>query len=242
MKNLVIDIGNTRIKAALFEGLTLREEFSVEYMDELRGHIEEWAFDHVMVSSVRWNKEELELMLPFGFLFLDREARFPVENHYETPHTLGLDRLAAAIGAYSLAEKGPVLSVDLGTCITFDFIDSADRYLGGAISPGMQMRFQAMNRQTAKLPLIEMVMGDEPPGFIGKNTVEGMKSGVYYGIQKEIEGTISQYQHQHQGLKVFICGGDAKFFESLTKDHIFVIPNLVLHGLNRILIYNVNKN
>ncbi|UCS94480.1 type III pantothenate kinase [Echinicola marina] len=242
MRNLVIDIGNTRIKSALFDGLEMIEEQSLNYIDELLRYTDAWDFDHVIVSSVRWSSQELELMLPFGFLFLDQGTLLPVKNQYQTPHTLGLDRLAAAIGAYSKTGKGPVLSIDLGTCITYDFIDAYKAYLGGAISPGLQMRFRAMHEQTARLPLVDYDFEEVKPGLIGGNTLDGMKSGVYFGIKHEIEGIIKQYLGNHQDLKVFICGGDAKFFESLTKDHIFVIPNLVLHGLNRILIYNVNKN
>ncbi|WP_186757357.1 type III pantothenate kinase [Echinicola salinicaeni] len=242
MRNLVVDIGNTRIKCALFDGLELIGEDSLNYVDELIQYANSLNFDQVIVSSVRWSSQELKLMLPFTFLFLDKETLLPVYNNYQTPHTLGLDRLAAAIGAYSKVGHGPVLSIDLGTCITYDFIDEQAAYLGGGISPGLQMRFRAMHEQTARLPLINLDSKDLHPELIGSNTLDGMKSGVYFGIKNEIEGMIRQYLGNHQDLKVFICGGDAKFFESLTKDHIFVIPNLVLHGLNRILIYNVNKN
>ncbi|AGA77131.1 type III pantothenate kinase [Echinicola vietnamensis] len=242
MKNLVIDIGNTRIKAALFHGEEQIEDCVETHLDELLLKVGLWEFDQVMVSSVRWSQEELEVMLPFGFLFLDRSVPLPVTNGYETPHTLGLDRIAAAIGAQGMAHGGPVLSIDLGTCITYDFIDDTHRYLGGAISPGVEMRFKAMHAQTAKLPLLEHIPSAEFPDLIGNNTASGMKSGVYHGVYFELEGAIARYQSHYQDLKVFICGGDAKFFESLTKDYIFVIPNLVLHGLNRILNYNVNTN
>ncbi|QDH78666.1 type III pantothenate kinase [Echinicola soli] len=242
MKNLIIDIGNTRIKSALFHGEELVEDCVEEYLDELLLKVGPWDFDHVLVSSVRWSKNELEVMLPFSFLFLDRSMPLPVTNAYETPHTLGLDRIAAAIGAHRMAGGSAVLSIDLGTCITYDFIDHSSCYQGGAISPGVQMRFKAMHAQTARLPLLEHVPSDGFPPLMGNNTQEGMKSGVYYGVYFEMEGIISQYRSHYQDLKVFICGGDAKFFESLTKDYIFVIPNLVLHGLNRILNYNVNTN
>ncbi|AWW30520.1 type III pantothenate kinase [Echinicola strongylocentroti] len=242
MKNLVIDIGNTRIKAALFDGEKLVEDVVEEYLDELLVSIEGWGIDQVLVSSVRWAKKELEVMLPFSFLFLDRSTPMPVANGYETPHTLGLDRIAAAIGAHTMAEGCSVLSIDLGTCITYDFIDGQPCYWGGAISPGVQMRFQAMHAQTARLPLVIHDPERSFPILTGKSTQEGMESGVYHGIRFELEGAISEYRRQYEDLKVFICGGDAKFFESLTKDYIFVIPNLVLHGLNRILNYNVNTN
>lgn len=226
----------------MFDEFELLEEDSTENMGNLLQTVAGWSFEHVIVGSVRWSKEELLQLLPFEFLYLENGVDLPVKNGYETPHTLGLDRLAAAVGAYGIAGSGPVLSIDLGTCITFDFIDAEHVYRGGAISPGLQMRFQAMHAQTARLPKVDFTEKEAIPELVGKNTLLGMKSGVYYGIKHEILGVISQYLSEHTGLKVFICGGDAKFFESLTKGHIFVIPNLVLHGLNRILIYNVNKN
>lgn len=242
MKNLVIDIGNTRIKAALFYEEKPVKVLSSELLEELLNGMADWRFDQALVSSVRWDKEALSESLPFPFLFLDRTLEFPVLNGYDTPQTLGLDRLAAAIGAWQLATSGPVLSIDLGTCITYDFIDGEAVYQGGAISPGLKMRFKAMHDQTARLPLVSLEETDRAPELLGKNTQAGMQSGVFHGIKFEMEGNIAHYRRQHQDLKVFICGGDAKFFESLTKDYIFVIPNLVLHGLNRILTYNVNKN
>ncbi|GAB3650475.1 type III pantothenate kinase [Echinicola sediminis] len=242
MRNLIIDIGNTRIKSALFEDHLLLEESTVEYIDDLLQAISKWSYQRAIISSVRWAKEELEVMLPFEFLYLENGVDIPVKNGYETPHTLGLDRLAAAIGALGTAGSAPVLSIDMGTCITYDFIDEASVFQGGAISPGFKMRFQAMSKLTARLPEVAFSETENVPELVGRNTINGIKSGVYHGIKHEVAGVISQYLSKHPDLKVFICGGDAKFFESLTKDHIFVLPNLVLHGLNRILIYNADKN
>jgi type III pantothenate kinase len=170
-------------------------------------------------------------------VFFNHRTPVPVDNHYGTPDTLGLDRLAAVIGGMDWA-KGPLLAIDLGTCITYDFLNEEGAYKGGAISPGLQMRAKAMATQTANLPLVEI---NPEVGFVGNSTVTCLQSCVYYGVMAEISGIIENYSQNHDDLKVFICGGDAKYFERLTKDHIFVIPNLVLHGLNRILTYNVDK-
>lgn len=237
MPNLVIDIGNTRIKSALFEKGELIWERA---FDELSAGITQWSFirfDNCLVSSVRWNEGELHRLLPFVFTFLTAKTRFPIVNGYESQATLGLDRIAAAIGGWVLAGKGPVLVIDLGSCITFELVNKENTYLGGAISPGMSMRAKAMNSLTARLPLVEMK--EKPENRIGKNTISCMQVGIWYGVEYEIVGHIHAYQQDYPEIKVFVCGGDAQSFVSLAKGHIFVVPNLVLHGLNCILNHNV---
>ncbi|ERM84030.1 hypothetical protein P872_00550 [Rhodonellum psychrophilum GCM71 = DSM 17998] len=238
MKNLIIDIGNTRMKAAIFEGEILVMEKAFHDISELREFSKSVEFDHCIISSVI--AVDLEAALGFPFLLLTKDTELPIENHYATPETLGVDRKAAAVGGRVMLEKGPVLVIDLGSCITYEFLNEKNQYLGGAISPGLNMRFKAMHTQTAKLPLVGLE-DSQSIRLIGDSTEMGLRSGVYFGVQFEMEGFMQAYRSQHQDLKVIICGGDSKFFESLTKDHIFVIPNLVLYGLNRILTYNVNK-
>ncbi len=242
MRNLIIDIGNTRIKTALFIDQEVCWEKEFGDLDHLASFVQDENFDQTIISSVKWGKDKLKGVFPFDFLFMDVHTRLPIINGYQSPHTLGLDRIAAAVGAWYLAGNGPVLGIDLGTCITFDFVDHRDTYLGGSISPGVQMRLLAMHQQTAKLPLAQLSAESPPPELVGRDTRSCLQSGVYHGTKQELTGIIKEYQSLYPGLKVYICGGDAKFFESLTKDYIFVIPNLVLHGLNRILIYNVDKN
>jgi type III pantothenate kinase len=239
LKQFVVDIGNTRIKTAQFEGQRLIAEVHFENFDTFLGFSRTLSFDHALISSVTYTEEALQDLLDFPFLFLSKSTLLPIKNLYTTPETLGVDRKAAAVGARCVIEKGPLLAIDLGSCITYEYLDEEDRYLGGAISPGLRMRFRAMHQQTAKLPLLELQL-NEKLELIGNSTEKGMKSGVYYGILHEMQGFIEAYQARYPGLRVIICGGDSKFFESLTKDHIFVIPNLVLYGLNRILTYNVN--
>lgn len=238
MKNLIIDIGNTRMKAAIFDGEKLVLEKAFHEISELKEFAKSVEFEHCIISSV--TAVDLEAALGFPFLLLSKDTKLPIENRYSTPETLGVDRKAAAVGGRVILEKGPVLVIDLGSCITYEFLNEKNQYLGGAISPGLNMRFKAMHTQTAKLPMLGLE-NPESIALIGDSTESGLRAGVYFGVQFEMEGFIQTYRLQHQDLKVIICGGDSKFFESLTKDHIFVIPNLVLYGLNRILTYNVNK-
>jgi type III pantothenate kinase len=238
-RHLIVDIGNTRIKAALFEAENLLEESVFEDLEAFLIACKKLQFDKSIVSSVTYTEDKLQGLLGFPFLYFNSKTPVPFQNQYATPDTLGVDRKAAVVGARAVFRNGPLLAIDLGSCITYDFIDEADRYLGGAISPGFQMRFKAMNQLTARLPLVDLERGIEPE-FVGDSTVTCLRAGVYHGIKFEMLGFITAYQTKHPDLKVIICGGDSKIFESLTKDHIFVIPNLVLRGLNRILSYNVN--
>lgn len=239
MKQFIIDIGNTRIKTAVFEKENVLDEGVFIDFSEFLTYSKKQEFNHAIISSVTYTESQLLGMLDFPFLFLSLKTPLPFQNLYATPETLGVDRKAAVIGARTVFQNCPILAIDLGSCITYDFMDESDSYHGGAISPGLQMRFKAMNQQTARLPLVQLEP-EEDPKLTGDSTVTCLRAGVFYGIQFEILGFIQAYQAQYDGLKVIICGGDSKIFESLTKDHIFVIPNLVLRGLNRILTYNVN--
>ncbi|MFC3880100.1 type III pantothenate kinase [Algoriphagus namhaensis] len=237
MPNLCIDIGNSRIKSALFEGEDLLVEST---FGSLENAIESWIlmdFDACIVSSVRYSREVLHVQLPFEHLFLDHQTPTPLKNEYQSQSTLGLDRLAGAVGAWSRAGGGSVLAIDLGTCITFDWVDGNATYQGGAISPGLRLRAESMHSLTANLPLVAL---DAPVTFrVGKTTVDCMKTGIWQGIVYEVMGQIDSYRQEFPEIKAFISGGDSHFFDSLAKDHIFVVPNLVLVGLNCILNHNV---
>ncbi|MFC5625394.1 type III pantothenate kinase [Algoriphagus winogradskyi] len=237
MTNLIIDIGNTRIKSALFEGGKLMEEEVFDLLENALIYWDSVSFVHCLISSVRWNQVELQQLIPFQFSFLSPETKLPITNAYGTPASLGLDRIAGAIGAWAMRGKGPVLAIDLGTCITFDLIDERNSYLGGAISPGLGMRARAMKDQTARLPLVDLKY--KPSELIGDNTISCMQIGVWYGVEFEIRGQIEAYTKKFPEIEVFVSGGDAQSFDSLAKDLIFVVPNLVLYGLNSILNHNV---
>jgi type III pantothenate kinase len=237
LANLIIDIGNTRIKSALFDKKELQDEFA--HLN-LEGALEFWRklrFEQCLVSSVKWTESELKGFLPFEFQILNHDTKLPIGNKYGSPKTLGLDRIAAAVGAWSMVNQKPVLSIDLGSCITFDLVDQSGVFLGGAISPGLAMRARAMKDFTARLPLVELK--NRPSELIGDSTVSCMQIGIWSGVDHEIIGQIKAYQEKYPQIEVFVCGGDAQSFDSLVKDHIFVVPNLVLHGLNTILNHNV---
>ena len=237
MKNLVIDIGNTRVKSALFSGDDLIGDHSFEGLDAAIPFWQTIEFDACLISSVKFDEEELANKIPFSFHFLSHSTPLPLLNGYLTPKTLGLDRIAAAVGAWQMAGKKPTLAIDMGSCITFEFVDDLSIYRGGAISPGLQMRAKAMNSFTVRLPLVDL--NQKPTGPTGDSTITCMQAGIWYGVEYEINGQIEAYRLKIPEIKVYICGGDSLSFESLAKDHIFVVPNLVLFGLNCILNHHV---
>jgi len=237
LANLIIDIGNTRIKSAFFEGQEMIMEFVHEDLKQAMSSWENQNFEQCMISSVKWSDLELKEILPFDFHYLRHDTKLPIANQYGSPASLGLDRIAAAIGAWSMAKPKPVLSIDLGSCITFDLVDQTGAYLGGLISPGLAMRAKAMHEFTARLPLVDLK--NKPDELFGDTTLTCMQIGIWSGVRHEILGQIKTFQEKYPQIEVFVCGGDAQSFESLVKDHIFVVPNLVLHGLNTILNHNV---
>ncbi|MDN3687997.1 type III pantothenate kinase [Cyclobacterium jeungdonense] len=238
-RHWVIDIGNTRIKLGIFNQGKLLESSTLADFASLVPKIKPGDRDKMLIASVTWTEEALREEIAYPFLFFDQHTPLPIRNEYQSPGTLGLDRLAAVMGARAFEPIGPVLCIDLGTCITYDFLDGENVYKGGAISPGLGLRSKAMNAYTARLPLVEVPQ--QTPPFLGKDTVGCIQSGIYYGILGEMKEYIHRFTAAYGQVNVFICGGDAEIFESLTKDHIFVIPNLVLYGLDRILTYNVEK-
>ena len=173
--------------------------------------------------------------LPFPLLRLNHQTPLPVVNLYETPETLGYDRMAAVVGANEQFPDKDILVVDAGTCITYEFIDSRGRYHGGNISPGMQMRFKALHQFTGRLPLVGSD-GRKLP--MGRDTETAIRAGVLKGIEYEISGYIESMKHKYPELLVFLTGGDEFSFETNVKSIIFADRFLVLKGLNRILNYN----
>ena len=236
--NVAIDSGNTFAKIGWFDDDKLvRLETKLIWSEMIR-EIQNDIPERIIYSSVNKSfedfKEALQLNVPV--LNLSSETSIPIKKEYKTPETLGADRVAAAIGANWLFPEKDLVVIDMGTCITYDFVDKAGAFQGGLISPGVKMRFAALNSFTKRLPLIEPVL---EPDLIGKSTKEAIESGVMNGVLAEIEGIISRYRHISPSLCVVICGGDTSFFESSLKPGIFVVPQLVLIGLNRILRYNV---
>jgi len=233
--NLVIDSGNSRIKAATFSNDRLETKFFFQSSHDLMHYLKDKDFRCAIVSSVSNSAEEIVSMVTAEKKFiLSHTLPLPVKVMYETPSTLGVDRIAAVCGAEGLFPANDCLVIDAGTCITYDFIDSQRNYLGGAISPGITMRFEAMHTFTKRLPLVTPALEQ----LIGKSTESSMRSGVMNGILNEVKGFVADYMGKYPDLRVVLCGGDTAFFENNLKQPIFAAPDLVLSGLNRILNHN----
>ena len=239
--NLVLDFGNTKIKAAVFSDsndileIFTWDKYSEQIINEIKG---KYLIDSVLLCSVVTVANEVEQHLKSNFSFylrLDSSTKLPIKNNYSTPHTLGLDRIAAAVGANKMCPNTPLLVIDMGTAITYDFVNASNEYEGGNIAPGVNMRLRAMNNYTNKLPLLEARQEER---LLGNDTISAMMAGVMRGIEFEIEGYISEIKKKNANLSVFLTGGDVFFFEKTVKSSIFVVSNLLLMGLNEILRYN----
>lgn len=242
MFNLVVDIGNTFSKVAVFKDRQILELEVSENLsaDHLAGWFQKYPLSNAVLSTVRKDAGEPGAFLQSRCRYIEFSTKISagIINHYKTPSTLGLDRYAAVIGAKALLPERDCLVIDAGTCITYDFIDSKGNYWGGSISPGIGMRFRAMNTFTGRLPLIEF---DESfQDEYGLDTADALLSGVNNGIFFEVKGFIEQYSRNWPQAKVLLCGGDVNFFDRRLKNSIFAAsikaePNLVLIGLNEVI-------
>jgi len=242
MANLVIDIGNTRTKIAVFEDNDLLYASQYQRVDTsiINSWLSDYTIERVVISSVKKNKEEWQdsLAAATPVSYFNASMTGNITNKYETPETLGLDRLAAAIGAWHLFPGIDNMIIDAGTCITYDFIDSSGDYFGGSISPGLNMRYRALNYYTAALPLIDADKCFDDT--YGKDTPSSMRSGVQNGIKFELTGFIGSYKKDESDMNVILTGGDSIFFDTLLKNSIFapcikIDPHLVLKGLNAVI-------
>lgn len=231
-----MDIGNTRVKAGLFNGPELSHFKWFNSTDEV---LNDPAFikqanaaiiGSVVVELERFYKA-LNALVPTTIF--NSETPIPIKNNYASASTLGSDRLAAAIGAFELYPGRDVLVIDAGTCIKYNFTNAANQYLGGAISPGLKMRFKAMHDYTSRLPLLQL--DDDYNTFIGTTTQDSILSGVINGSVAEIDGFIQLYKEQYPDLICVITGGDSEHLAKRLKNSIFTHQNLVLKGLNHIL-------
>ncbi|WP_428740736.1 type III pantothenate kinase [Tenacibaculum sp.] len=238
---LIIDVGNTRVKVAVFEIDTLKEVFVFEKMNiisELEKIISKFPISNSIVSSVATlsDDKKAKIVALLDPIFLTSDTKVPFKNAYKTPKTLGVDRIALASAAVKKYPQKDVLVIDAGTCITYEMISKEKEYLGGAISPGITMRYKALHVFTSKLPLLEP---NEVESFIGIDTNSSIHSGVINGITNEIDGIIKQYQRKYKDLTVVLTGGDTYFLSKQLKSVIFAQPNFVLEGLHTILTHNL---
>ncbi len=240
--NLVIDIGNTRTKTALFDGENLVELFILKSPEDIFNANLLENCTQIIVSSVKDDVKiflsELSKLKP-TILFTSL-TKTPIENNYESLSTLGSDRISAAVGGYYLYPNKNVLVIDAGTCIKYNFTNSNNQYLGGGISPGIEMRFKALQEFTDKLPLIEIDLNFN--SLIGDSTQSSILSGVLNGTISEINGIINLYRLQFPDLICVLTGGNSQYLANRLKNSIFTHQNLVLKGLNNILNYTIETN
>lgn len=239
---LIIDIGNTRIKAAIFDGKELHKSFIFQTTDELlqSNIITRFSIKDCIIASVVNDIDAFVKILSgqTNVLLFTAQTPCPIKNEYTSAATLGSDRLAAAVGGNALAPNTNVLVIDAGTCIKYNFVNAQNAYIGGAISPGLQMRFKALHTFTARLPLL----GSETEEvLIGTDTAGSIRSGAQLGAVAEIEGFIERYERDFNNLKVFLTGGDTDFFAKRLKKRIFADHFLILKGLNEILDFNLSS-
>lgn len=239
MANLVIDIGNTYTKFAVFkqDELIYTNRYENPDIKLINSLLNDYALNKAIISSVKNGHGEWETVLKekVRVIYFNAEMTTGINNHYLSPKTLGLDRLAGVIGANYLYPQKNNLIIDGGTCITYDHVDAGANYYGGSISPGLTMRYKALNYYTGALPLVT-----EDAGFSaasGSDTREAITSGVQNGIKYELTGFIESYKQDKNELNIILTGGDSIFFDTLLKNSIFapyikIEPHLVLKGLN----------
>ena len=248
MSNLILDIGNTRTKAAVTDGGRIVEMYTADNPDQLE--LDKFCILHgvvAAVASVVNCQPDFGRLLPprvfARFHQLGPHSRLPIVIDYETPHTLGMDRIAAVVGAREECPDGPLLVVDAGTCITVDLLDGDNRFLGGAILPGIAMRLRAMHQFTAALPQVVLSPderdGSLPTPMTGRTTRASLVAGACNASLFEIQGFAEAYSKQFPGIKLFLTGGDADFFAKRLFFPNFATPNLIVTGLDKILRMNV---
>lgn len=242
MHNLVIDIGNTRSKLAVFAQRELIhfEQLDTLEEDQLLALLNRFDIENSTISSVNQTIEPLETLLKqkTHYIRFSTEIVGNIKNHYESPTTLGLDRWAKVIAAHCLYNGSNTLMIDAGTCITYDVLNAKSEYFGGSISLGLNMRFKALNHYTGRLPLVAWQQDDEEIKE-GHNTIDAIKRGVILGAINEITGFIALENARNADLKIILTGGDSLFLTNQLKNSIFASqithePYLVLKGLNEV--------
>lgn len=239
---LIIDIGNTRAKIVLFEKGQIvsryyPDRFNVEWLEGLKA---KESFDAAILSSVNQDNQAVEDWLTDHcfFIKLEHTTAIPIKNAYQTPQTLGKDRLAAAVGAFALYPQENCLVVDAGTCMTYEWLSAEGIYKGGNIAPGIDMRLRAMHEFTAKLPLVGKQRLED---WIGFNTETALQMGGQLGAVLEIEGFVARYERRYGSIQLILTGGDAAIIaEHLEIEHFIINEDIVLIGLYKILKYNAN--
>ena len=240
--NLIVDIGNTCLKIALFEKNNLIEKSYLldNYLDNIKNILSKNPVENSIVSNVGEINDELISVLNDNtdLVLFNNILKLPFKNTYSSEETLGQDRIALVSSASYQFPDENVLIIDAGTCITYDFKNHNNEYIGGGISPGIKMRFKSLNLFTSKLPLIDVFDDFE---LIGNNTKESLISGVVNGTTMEIDGIIQQYCDKFKNIRIILTGGDSKFLLKRIKNTIFADQNFLTKGLNYLLEANIEK-
>ena len=234
--NLILDVGNSLLKTALFKKSQLIQKFkfSENYKRNIEDIISKNNVTHSIISNVGRIDDSIINILKesTNLLLVSNQLKFPFKNLYKSKNTLGQDRLALVSAAAFKFPKENVLIVDAGSCITYDFKNNNNEYLGGGISPGILMRFKSLNTFTSNLPLIDF---DSIHQLIGNNTKNSINSGVINGTISEINGIIQQYCEEFKNIRIILTGGDSNFLLKRIKNSIFADQNFLLVGLNKLL-------
>ena len=239
--NLILDVGNSYVKLAVYSKNRLLKKVTFLHNDlhkEIPLILKKYRkINDVIVSSVGAlsRKDVAVLLNKINCVFLNHKTKLPFANLYKTPKSLGVDRIALVSSAAVNYPNRNVLVIDAGTCITYDFLSEKNAYFGGAISPGLTIRYTSLNNLTANLPLLKP---KAPKNLIGQTTKTSIHSGVVNGVLKEIDGTIDDYKQKYEDLTVILTGGDAKFLSKRLKNTIFANSNFLFEGLNYILEFN----
>lgn len=244
--NLIIDQGNSITKYAVFKGKNIIRLEKTNNIDSnlILELLSLGDINDLFVSSVRLSEQEIRNQLIFiknnvNILVFNNKTKIPIKLNYKTPETLGQDRIAALVGASKYEINYPKLVIDAGTAITVDYLDANNVFQGGNISPGIKMRFKALNYFTGKLP--DLRMNSNVNYLFGQSTNEAIWAGVQNGVLFEIQGYIDKILEKNKNIKIILTGGDAVFFENNIKNCIFAIENLVFEGLNEILLFNYTQ-
>ncbi|MBD3583127.1 type III pantothenate kinase [Flavobacterium selenitireducens] len=240
---LTIDIGNTRTKGAVYEYDAMVDYFvttETQWQKKVSEILEKYPkIEDLVVASVG-KTQEAAVEIFRGRVkihFISHENRFPFVNKYATPHTLGIDRMVLAAGSVLKFPKQNRLVIDAGTCITYDYTDADDQYLGGAISPGIKLRYEALHSYTARLPLLQKEIPDDA---IGDSTASAIHSGVVNGAVNEIDGFIDNCRKRWPNFIIILTGGDSEFLAKQLKNTIFANSNFLLESLHLIFQFGLD--
>ena len=237
--NLIADFGNTIIKTALFKADEIIMQRNYSNAEKLI-HDKEYyeKTQHVIIGSVTDKHTAFinSISDKKKVMLFDANTKIPIKNLYHNALTLGSDRIAAAVGSFSLFPDENVLTIDAGTCIKFNFVNKQNEFIGGSISPGIEMRLKAMNHFTNRLPLIQADFNYEK--LTGNSTNESLLSGALIGAVNEVDGMILRYLNKYENLKIVVSGGDSVYLCKQLKNRFFAYPDIVLQGLNTILNFN----